>query len=60
MFKTIKYLNNYPELSLWISRKTGEKAFCSKMCHTKPLQLGNMGIKALMTHEKNIQPYKKK
>ena len=59
MFKTIKYLNNYPEISLWILRKTGEKAFCSRICHAKPLQLGNMGIKALMTHEKTSSHIKK-
>ena len=52
--------NEYPEISLWISGKADEKTFCCRICHKKPLQLGNMGIKALRTHGKNIQPYKKK
>ena len=51
--------NNYPEISLWISGKTGEKTFYCRICYTKPLQVGNVGIKALRTHEKSIQPYKK-
>ena len=32
--------------------KTGEETFCCRICHTKPLQLGNMGIKPLRTHGK--------
>ena len=41
--------NKYPEISLWISGKTGGKIFCCRICHAKPLQLVNMGIKALRT-----------
>ena len=35
-----------------IFREAGEKTFCCRICHTKPLQRGNVGIKALRTHEK--------
>ena len=41
--------NKYPETSLWISSKADEKTFCCRICHEKPLQLGNMEIKALRT-----------
>ena len=46
--------NNCPDIPLQISGKTGEQAFCCRICHTKPLQLGNMGIKALRTHGKTF------
>ena len=39
--------------------KRGEKTFCCRICHTKPLQLGNMGIKSLMTHGKTSSHIKK-
>ena len=39
--------------------KRGEKTFCCRICHMKPLQLGNMGIKALMTHGKTFSHIKK-
>ena len=48
-----KNKNNYPEISSWISGKAGEKTFCCRICHTKPLLLGNMGIKAFRTHGKH-------
>ena len=51
--------NKYPEISLWISGKAGGKPFCCRICHTKPFQLGNMGIKALRTHEKTSSHIKK-
>ena len=51
--------NNYPKMSLWISVKTHEKLFCCRICHTKPLKLGNMGIKAFRTH-KNISSHLEK
>ena len=52
--------NSYPEISLWISGKTGAKTFCCRICHTKPLYFGNMRIKALIKDTwKNIQLYKK-
>ena len=54
-----EHKNNYPEISLSISGKICEKTYCCRICHTKPLQLGNMGIKELRTHGENIQPYKK-
>ena len=44
--------NKYPEISLLISGKAGEKTFCCRICHKKPLQLGNVGIKALRPHGK--------
>ena len=51
--------NNYPKISLWISGKVGETTFCCRICHTNPLQLGNMGIKALRIHEKTFSHIKK-
>ena len=52
--------NNYPEICLWISEKTGEKPFCCGICHTKPLQLENMGITALRTHGKTSTHVRKR
>ena len=41
----------FPELSKWVSSK-GEKTFSCKLCNSKTLQLGNMGVKALKAHQK--------
>ena len=54
-----KFLNKYSDISLWISGKAGEKTFCGRIYHTKPLQLGNMGIKASRTHRKTSSHIKK-
>ena len=40
------------KLSKWVSVKEGEKTFSCKLCNSNPLQLGNMGVKALKTHQK--------
>ena len=45
----------FPEL--WVSGKEGEKTFSCKLC--KPLQLGNMGVKALKTLQKTSGHIKK-
>ena len=37
--------NKYSEISLWIPGKAGEKTFCSRICHIKPLQLRNLGLR---------------
>ena len=42
----------FPELSKWVSGKEGKKTFSCKLCNSKPLQLGNMGVKTLKTHQK--------
>ena len=42
----------FQELSKWVSGKGGEKTFSCKLCDSKSLQLGNMGVKALKTHQK--------
>ena len=47
------------ELSKWVSGKGGEKTFSCKLCDSKPLQLGNMGVKALKTHQKTSGHIKK-
>ena len=50
--------SGFPELSKWVSGKEGEKTFSCKLCNSKPLQVGNMGVlgnigvKALKTHQK--------
>ena len=49
----------FPELSKWVSGKEGEKTFSCKLCNSKPLQLGNMGVKALKTHQKTSGHIKK-
>ena len=41
----------FPELSKWVLSK-GEKTFSCKLCNSKTLQLGNMGVKALKAHQK--------
>ena len=42
----------FPELSKWFSGKEGKKTFSCKLCNSKPLQLGNMVVKTLKTHQK--------
>ena len=42
----------FPKLSKWISGKEGRKTYSCKLCNSKPLQLGNMGVKTLKTHQK--------
>ena len=49
----------FPELSNWVSDKEGEKTFSCKLCDSKPLQLGNMGVKALKIHQKTYGHIKK-
>ena len=49
----------FPELSKWVLGKEGEKTFSYKLCNSKPLQLGNMGVKALKTHQKTSGHIKK-
>ena len=49
----------FPELSKWVSGKEGEKTFSCKLCDSKPLQLGNMVVKALKTHQKTSGDIKK-
>ena len=44
---------------MWTSGKAGEKTFCCRICHTKPLQLGNIGIQVLRTHGKISSHIKK-
>ena len=45
----------YSKISLRISGKVSEEKFFCRICHTKPFELGNIGVEAW----KNIQPYKK-
>ena len=40
----------FPELSKEVQGKEGEKTFSCKLCNAKPLELGNIGVKALKTH----------
>ena len=51
--------NKYPEISFWILGKAGEKTFCCRICHTKPLELGNVKVKALRTHGQSSSHIKK-
>ena len=49
----------FPELSKWVSGKEWEETFSCKLCNSKPLQLGNTGVKALKTHQKTSGYIKK-
>ena len=42
----------FPELLKWVLGKEEKKTFSCKLCYSKPLQLGNMGVKTLKTHQK--------
>ena len=46
-------------LSKWVSVTEGEKSLSCKLCNSKPLQFGNMGVKALKTHQKTSGHIKK-
>ena len=48
----------FPDISKWVFGKEGEKTFKCKLCNSKPLQLGNMGVKALKTHQKTSRHIK--
>ena len=50
---------NFPELSKWALGKEEDKTFSCKLCNSKPLQLGNMGVKALKTYQKTSGHIKK-
>ena len=41
----------FPEISRWISGKIGDKTFVCKVHNRRPLQLGNVGIKASKTQQ---------
>ena len=45
----------FPELSKWVLDKEGEKTFSCKLCDSKPLQLGNMVVKALKLIRKHVE-----
>ena len=42
----------FPELLKWVLGKEEKKTFSCKLCYSKPLQLGNVGVKTLKTHQK--------
>ena len=50
--KTWEDKTKYPDISVWITGEEGSKTFNCKLCKKpKDLQLGNMGITALRSHE---------